>query len=121
MPTPDVNCPLSPHVAGTAGVPQSRGPPTMGVFIIDLPNLKGPLSKSLQRVQTFALWIFAASFKATAWVQLAGVTPFTAAVQYAGFKAFSKNGCGVTAPRLLVQPPPAKPALPPQNCITIWP
>src|SRR6266851_5035488 len=103
----------------------------MGVLSMDLGKLKLPLSKSLQMVQTLALWMFAASFKATAWVQFWGVIPPTAAVQNAGLIAAVKKGCEVTAASWLAttlpfesrpaQPPPARPALPPQNCITIWP
>src|SRR6266567_5947349 len=104
MPTPEVSWPFAP-----------KGEPGIGVFIMDLGKLNAPLSRSLHMVQTLAFWMLSASFEATAAAQLANPE------QYAGFKAAWKKGCEVTAARFLSQLPPARPALPPQNCITIWP
>src|ERR1700722_20752149 len=99
----------------------------MGVLSIERGKLNAPLSRSLQRLHTFATWILpvpeievlpgtpAPSLAATAWVQLANPA------QDAGFRAFSKKGCGVTAARFAAQLPPAIPAFPPQYCQTIWP
>src|SRR5258708_7342241 len=119
MPTPEDSWPLAPSAVGFP-VTGSR----IGVFIMVLGKLKLPLSKSLQRVQRLALWIFEASLRATVWVQLCGVIVgvleiLTGVVQYAEFREASKNGWGATAAKLLAQPPPAKPALPPHNCMTI--
>src|SRR5436305_9868684 len=104
MPTPEVICPWSPKQGAVHA---------MGVFIMLRGKLKLPLSKSLQIVQTRAFWRLSASFEATAAAQL--VNP----EQYAGFSAAWKKGCEETAARFLAQPPPANPALPPQNCMTI--
>ena len=81
-----------------------RGP-GIAVFIIDRGKLNAPPSRSLHKLQTLATPMFLVplfpSFAATACVQLAYPA------QYAGFKAASKNGWGVTAARFPAQFPPA--------------
>src|ERR1700682_1186646 len=95
MPIPVPNCPPAPH-AGSVGADPGQGVvPGMGVFIIERAKLKLPLSRWLQRLHTAFPAMLLPSFKATAAVQLFGVTPPTGVVQYAGFRAVSKNGCGV--------------------------
>jgi hypothetical protein len=56
----DDSCPLAPNAE-----------PAIGVLSIERVNVNGPLSRSLQILQTFAEAMLEASFEATAWVQLA--------------------------------------------------
>src|SRR5271155_2002158 len=103
--TPELNCGFGPVFCRVCG------------------KTKLPLSRSLHRLQTN--WLerlpvpVLPSLSATAAVQLVGVTPPTAVLQYAEPappRAVSKNGCvgRVLTLATPVQPPPARPALPPQ-------
>src|ERR1700746_2002781 len=102
MATPELNCP-----------PPPKGEPGIGVFIIERAKFNAPLSRSLYRLQTLSkamlLVPMLPSLSATAWVQLAGVTPPTGVVPYAGLSAPSKHGVGFPSRSFPAHPPPAKP------------
>src|ERR1700687_125728 len=133
MPTPVLNCPPAPQAGSVGAAPGQGAVPGMGVFNMERGKLKLPLSRSLQMFHTAlpamllpgTLFLVGSamlnppSFAATAAVQL--VNP----AQYAGFKAASKNGCGVSAFGFMTLEwspphfPAARRVAPPQCCQTI--